>query len=59
MSSVARNLTPGEVEQRINALDWQHIRRELDDVGNSILGEILSLEECQAQNLAFTRLMKD
>jgi hypothetical protein len=36
------------IADRVNALDWQQITRDLDDYGNAVLPAILSSPECDA-----------
>ena len=43
---MARDSIRGAVDQRVHDLNWQDIWHELDEQGNSVLGQVLFPEEC-------------
>lgn len=49
--ALARGRGPGSVRpgvvQRVRALDWQHLSRELDAQGNATIGGLLTRAECE------------
>jgi hypothetical protein len=52
MSSVARTVTPlassKNVAERVKALDWEHLSRDLDEQGNGLIDHLLFPDECRA-----------
>ena len=48
MSALAASIQPAPLEDRIGALDWPGVERELDARGSAVLPALLTPEECQA-----------
>jgi hypothetical protein len=48
MNSIARDSMRPAIDQRVHDLYWQAIWQELEERGNSILGQVLFPEECVA-----------
>jgi hypothetical protein len=47
-TSAASAVSAENAVKRIGMLDWERVARDLDDQGNAVLEDVLSVDECQA-----------